>query len=119
MRQLIEKVAIRLFVDGAWLHKYWGCHRRPERCFVVKGRQFHLCARCTGLVVGIACSLLLLPIYRWSLPAFCICALALSVDGLTQLVRWRESNNALRFATGLGTGATLFPSVLAVIQELR
>jgi uncharacterized membrane protein len=28
------------------------CHQRPERSFVVNGRQFPVCARCTGLYVS-------------------------------------------------------------------
>jgi uncharacterized membrane protein len=28
------------------------CHQRPERSFVLNGRQFPVCARCTGLYVS-------------------------------------------------------------------
>jgi uncharacterized membrane protein len=28
------------------------CHQRPERSFVLNGRQFPVCARCTGLYVA-------------------------------------------------------------------
>lgn len=33
----------------------FGCHRRPERSFFYKGRQFPICARCTGGIGWNAC----------------------------------------------------------------
>ncbi|MGZ3546279.1 MAG: DUF2085 domain-containing protein [Gemmatimonadaceae bacterium] len=94
-----------------WTH-YWGCHRLPSRSFAVGGRQFHLCARCTGLSVGIILSLALIP-FRGMLTPFALGFLALaSADALTQYAGWRESTNELRFLTGLSTGATLLPLAL-------
>jgi uncharacterized membrane protein len=112
-------MAIRVFVDGVWLHRYWGCHRMPERCFFVQGRQFHVCARCTGLLIGLPLSLILLPILflpiRAELPfVFLSFAAALVIDGLSQYYRMRTSTNSLRFITGIGTTATFLPTLLAV-----
>lgn len=114
LHQTFNKLVIRLFVDNVWLHKFWGCHRLPDRSFFVQGRQFHICARCTGLVVGLPCSLLLLPL-REGLPyAFIPFASLLVADGLTQLAQWRVSNNGLRFFTGFGTAVTFIPSLLTI-----
>jgi uncharacterized membrane protein len=116
--QAYNRIIIWLFIDGVWLHKYWGCHRISDRCFVVEGRQFHICARCTGLVVGLPISFLLLPLRSFLPVAFLLFSSALILDGVTQLARWRTSNNALRFVTGLGTAATFLPATVALWSRL-
>jgi uncharacterized membrane protein len=114
----LNKLLITVFVDGVWIHRFWGCHRLPERSFFVEGRQFHVCARCTGLIVGLPVSILLIPL-RDSLPfVFALFGILLIADGLTQFVRWRTSNNQLRFITGFGTAATLLPSAVDLLGRL-
>lgn len=49
---------------------------------------------------------------------FCSFLLAITLDGLTQLAGWRESNNYLRFITGFGTMATFLPTLFAIIGHL-
>lgn len=81
-----------------------GCHQMPERSFFVRGYQFPLCARCTGLMIGYVIGITswhfvdVSPV--WS-AAICI---PLIVDGVTQYVRWRESDQALRPITGILCG---------------
>ena len=29
-----------------------GCHQMPERSFFIRGKQFPVCARCTGVMIG-------------------------------------------------------------------
>src|SRR3954447_24531054 len=97
------RLVVSLFVDSVWLHRWWGCHRRADRSFSIRGRQLHVCARCTGLLSGVPLSCALLP-WRARLPAlFGIFLGLLVIDGATQLWGWRESTNELRFLTGLGT----------------
>lgn len=82
------------------------CHRKPERSFFIKGYQFPVCARCTGFYI----SLMLYFIYAYYffidynlfllIIAFALLVPA-GIDGLTQLFEYRESNNVLRFITGL------------------
>jgi uncharacterized membrane protein len=81
------------------------CHRLPERSFHWRGRQFPVCARCTGTLVGYL-----------TYPAFLVGAVAMPlwlalalnlpalVDGLTQATGRRESTNALRLVTGVLAG---------------
>ncbi|HEY0386227.1 MAG TPA: DUF2085 domain-containing protein [Pyrinomonadaceae bacterium] len=48
------------------------CHQIPERSFQVAGHSFAVCARCTGLYVGLAAGILLFPLVhslRRTLPA--------------------------------------------------
>lgn len=114
LQQVFARILIRLFVDNIALHKYWGCHRLSERSFFVQGRQFHVCARCTGLISGASLSVALIPV-RDSLPVvFFALFFALAIDGLTQLVGWRTSNNGLRFITGFGVSLAFIPSLISI-----
>ena len=98
-----EDALVALFVDNTLVYRLVSCHRLGSRSFFVRRRQFHVCARCTGLLVGAAlCPLSLL--WSGAAPyAFAASLVALAADGGTQLLGWRESTNALRFATGLAT----------------
>jgi uncharacterized membrane protein len=110
----MRRLATRVFVDGVWMHRGWRCHNLPERSFALSGRQFHLCARCTGLVTGVALSWCLLPIRHVLPPVLLIAMCALAIDGFTQMLGWRHSTNTLRLTTGLGVGLTLLPALIAL-----
>lgn len=89
------------------------------------GREFRLCARCSGYVVGLFMMMVFLnlglPFYR-SLKVdlqffICFfCVLPLAFDWVTQSWGWRDSNNNLRFLTGfiIGIGTSLFYSMEAI-----
>lgn len=82
------------------------CHRMPERSFFYKGKQFPVCARCTGFYAGYFS----LPLFTFSLwdPGFLWIGLLMVpalADGLTQAYMNRESNNWLRLFTGILAGA--------------
>ena len=104
-----------LFIDSVWVHRWWGCHRMSERSFRLQGRQLHVCARCTGLISGLLFSPLLFIICR-HLPhaIFPLFTLCLALDGVTQMLGWRSSNNHLRFVTGFGTGMTFLSALLTL-----
>lgn len=81
------------------------CHQRPDRSFFFRGRQFPVCARCTGFIVGT----LVFCIFSYLVPIFynyqlfylsIILQLPYIIDGTTQYFDLRESNNNLRFVTG-------------------
>jgi len=114
----LEAVITRIFIDSTVWHRWWRCHRLPDRSFALSGRQFHICARCTGLITGtLAAPLaaLALPASAWPL---LIAGTALIADGLTQLQGWRQSTNSLRFLTGAAAGATIGPAIVALTQIL-
>ena len=82
------------------------CHRMPERSFFYKGKQFPVCARCTGFYAGYFA----LPLFTFAIwePTFLWIGLLMVpalIDGLTQAYMNRESTNWLRFATGILAGA--------------
>jgi len=78
------------------------CHRRPERSFTILGRESPLCSRCTGLTIGVL-GFIVLALLSLQIPLSAGLALMVPmlIDGGSQLFNMRESNNALRFMTGL------------------
>jgi uncharacterized membrane protein len=110
-----QALATRLFVANPYL-ALWHCHRRCERSFFVRGRQFGVCARCTGLLVGGVLSPLAVPLGAGVLvPAACAAMVLLAIDGGSQLAGWRASTNRLRLVTGLAAGLLGPGAVLVLI----
>jgi uncharacterized membrane protein len=81
------------------------CHRRKDRSFHFSGLENFLCSRCFGALTGgiIAIILrfegILFPVL-WSF----VFVFPLIIDGLHQAIFKRESNNILRFITGILCG---------------
>jgi uncharacterized membrane protein len=98
------------------------CHGIPDRCFVIGGVPMPICSRCTALYAGVAAGIAifwLLPVLtevaaRWLLY---FSAIPMAVDGLTQLVRLRESTNLLRLETGLFAGSCFAFWALTAVQK--
>jgi len=91
------------------------CHRAPERSFHYKGKQFPVCARCTGVVAG---RLLAFASFWWTDIALWIPLALLAVmffDWGLQYVKVKESTNIRRLITGICGGYGLVYSVLIVI----
>lgn len=118
---VVTKVSYRgienLFIDSVFLHTFWRCHRRADRSFCLRGRQFHVCARCTGLIAGTLLSALLFPLHRMTLDLLAVSTAVLLVDAGTQYIRLRDSNNKLRFCTGLAVGLTWLPTMYHLIRN--
>lgn len=106
-----KKLLIYSFIDNPYLCCY-NCHRKPERSFFLDNRQFNVCARCTGIVAGVGLGLLLIG-WNFQLLLFVFSKLFLVatflnlIDGGTQLLGWRQSNNLLRVVLGFIFGFTL------------
>ena len=78
-----------------------GCHQMPERSFFWRGKQFPVCARCTGVFVGYLMGACILSIHRISL---CLCLLFMLVmfyDWYIQFLHIKESTNIRRLLSGL------------------
>lgn len=90
------------------------CHQLPERSFFIQNNQFPLCARCTGIYIGMLLGLLYLLIRKRDkgnrppaikqLIVMVICWIPMMVDGVTSYVGVRDTNNLIRFITGLFFG---------------
>ncbi len=88
------------------------CHRKPDRSFFINGHQFPVCARCTGFYISLICYFIyayyFFVDYNSGVLIFAITLLIPAfIDGFTQLYMGRESNNKLRFCTGLLGGLGL------------
>ncbi|NLY80348.1 MAG: DUF2085 domain-containing protein [Lysinibacillus sp.] len=84
------------------------CHRMPERSFHFRGKQFPLCARCTGIMIGYIIGLLILATYgRISLLLSFALIIPMIIDGTGQLFYKWESNNIRRLITGMMGGISI------------
>lgn len=104
-----------------WLFRLM-CHGRPERCLELFDVPMPICARCTGIYLGLLAGLAGYWLVQFiSERAFKIAALVailpLAIDGLTQLTGLRESTNELRVATGVLAGLAFGFWILAVVEQ--
>lgn len=85
--------------------KFVICHRIPERSFYLRGTQFPVCARCTGILLGyLIFPLVYLGIIRIPIILIILLNMPILIDGLSQNMGLRESNNKLRLMTGILSG---------------
>ena len=121
-------------LEGAdWLG-YAVCHRITERSFIINGRQFPLCARCTGMYLGAALSLIILWLagrsHYATLPPLPILLILLGfigimgIDGLNSYSHFfpnaphlYEPRNWLRLLTGMGTGLAMGSIILPTLTQ--
>ena len=88
-----------------WLPRIFGCHQSPERSFFIRGKQFPICARCTGELIGILLTpFIYVIIKKFPLWVFFIMLFPLIIDGMIQARTRYESNNMKRLLTGFVFG---------------
>ncbi|WP_431063852.1 DUF2085 domain-containing protein [Methanobacterium sp.] len=81
----------------------------PERTFKIKNTYFPVCSRCTGIYIGAFSyfAFVYFVYIQYSMETVLI-AITLIIptflDGITQFLGYRESNNPLRFTTGVLAG---------------
>lgn len=81
------------------------CHRKPERSFFWKGKQFPLCARCTGINLGyVVLPLFIFGVIKIPLLWTILLIVPTYIDGAIQAYFNIESTNSRRFITGLMSG---------------
>lgn len=98
-----------------WLPAFFGCHCRPDRSFHFRGKQFPICARCTGELVGFiaAVGLYTAVTFKWII--LILMMLPMLIDGIIQQKTTYESNNKLRFITGILFG---YAALTLIIMSL-
>lgn len=93
---------------GKFLQIFFGCHARPDRSFYFRGKQFPICARCTGELIGMIAGI---PIVIFQgCPRFVIVLvmmIPLVFDGFLQRLTSYESGNIRRLITGILFGIAL------------
>ena len=92
-----DKQWIRLMELGEML----GCHQMPERSFFIKGFQFPVCARCTGVILSAIISTIIF--FKKRLPiGLCLSmSSVMLLDWGMQYLKIKESTNSRRLITGL------------------
>jgi uncharacterized membrane protein len=127
-----SRLAHNHILDGADWTGYAICHRITARSFAINGRQLPLCARCTGMYLGVALVFLVLTLsgrLRWGeLPPLRVLLLLaafvalMGIDGLNSYAHFfpdalhlYRPRNWLRLVTGMGTGlamgVVIFPAL--------
>jgi len=111
------KIYERLIYYG----KRSGCHQIPERSFFIRGKQFPVCARCFGVLIGNLVAYGMFFIYIMP-PEFCVLGCTVMfIDWFIQYIGIRESKNIRRLITGIIGGyslATLYCTVIKYIAQL-
>lgn len=106
-----------------WLFRIL-CHGMAERSLVLFGQPMPICARCTGIYIGLMIGFAAFLVLPWieerimRTVAF-VALMPLAIDGLTQLVRLRTSTNPLRMATGLIAGFAFGLWILSAVRRGR
>lgn len=96
----MNRVWISLLKCGAFL----GCHQKPERSFFFRGKQFPVCARCTGIFVGNMLAMILYPMVGFKLIICAIFCIIMFLDWIIQYSGIKESTNLRRLFTGVLCG---------------
>ena len=78
-----------------------GCHQREDRSFQIKGWQFPICSRCTGILTGQLIGLIIY-LVRVRIPIYIdiLFLLIMFLDWFIQFKNIKESTNFRRFITG-------------------
>lgn len=85
------------------------CHKIPERSIRFFGIEKYLCSRCLGIIFGIICGMSFQYLgLSISLMNMLILSLPLIIDGITQAIGIRTSNNYIRIITGFLFGFGIF-----------
>ena len=92
-----DKQWIRLMELGEML----GCHQMPERSFFIKGFQFPVCARCTGVILSAIIATIIF--FKKRLPiGLCLSmSSVMLLDWGMQYLKIKESTNSRRLITGM------------------
>jgi uncharacterized membrane protein len=107
-----EDLGLKIIDDRSWLLRQ-ACHGDPVRSLWMGGRPLPLCSRCItfypSILLGIGAGILIHFFIDLgsllALIAFAILITPLVLDGWTQYIGLRTSNNTLRALTGALAGA--------------
>ncbi|HNR25409.1 MAG TPA: DUF2085 domain-containing protein [Methanobacteriaceae archaeon] len=91
-------------------NKHFYCHQIPDRTLKLFGHYLPVCSMCTGLYTGSIISFIFLYEMYLSQISFylgIILIIPTLIDGYTQYIGLRMSNNTLRLITGFTAGVGL------------
>lgn len=84
-----------------------GCHQMPERSLFIRGKQFPICARCTGVLIGKTIAYSLFFVCRLPLRLCMIGCAMMFCDWFVQYIGLCASTNFRRLVTGIIGGGSL------------
>ncbi len=99
-----------------------GCHQMPERSFFVRGYQFPVCARCTGVFLGKFIADIMLIFKKVLSPVTAlVLLLVMGADWFAQRIGILESTNPRRFVTGIlgGMGVAFLYANAVIAVAMR
>lgn len=99
-----------------------GCHQRADRSFFIKGWQFPVCARCTGVIIGQAAGTAVCLRKKIPLYISAICCEITMLDWSLQQAEIKQSTNFRRLVTGIlgGFGSTaVYSRAVRYLSETR
>ena len=96
-----------------------GCHQLPERSFFINGKQFPVCARCTGVTVGQLGAVIIFILTKKSNYKAALCLLGImGIDWGLQAVKIRKSTNPRRLITGICGGYGIITLYLSIGRSM-
>lgn len=95
-----------------------GCHQMPERSFFVKGKQFPVCARCTGVFIGKLAAYSMFFIYTLPWKFYVMGCAVMFMDWFVQYMGVRQSTNLRRLITGIVGGCSLSTLYCMVLKDI-
>ena len=93
-----------------------GCHQMPERSFFFRGKQFPVCARCTGALIGQLIGGVLYFFFKLPILWCLFFALLMFIDWLIQYLDILPSKNYRRLITGVLCGIGLVQIYFSAID---
>lgn len=89
------------------------CHKKPERSFFYRGKQFPICSRCTGIFIGYIIGIIIIILsflFNYQIPKpqyLFILITPMAIDGTMQFLTSYESTNIKRLITGILSGIAM------------
>src|SRR5690554_4541281 len=89
------------------------CHKKPERSFFYRGKQFPICSRCTGIFIGYIIGIIIIILsflFNYQIPKpqyLFILITPMAIDGTMQFLTSYESTNIKRLITGILSGIAI------------
>lgn len=110
----VSKMYQTLWIMG----KIFGCHQMPERSFFIAGRQFPVCARCTGAILGSFVGAGLFVFLKYEMPFWLatVMCMVMLLDWGIQYIKIKKSTNIRRLITGMVCGVGLTEIYLQILQ---
>lgn len=110
----------RVYTYLMYLGKISGCHQKRDRSFIIKDKQFPVCARCTGVLIGyfVGGLLYILKTYTISFEMLIMLPLIMFFDWALQYFKVLHSTNLRRIITGFLCGVVFGNYYIPVINYI-